>query len=70
MAYAQLTWREFLRDIGPLSANPTKLYAMGPRQAVRRTTLADAKELHETHKTRDQLQAARQAFLTCGARRS
>lgn len=45
MAYAQLTWRESLRDIeATLSANPTKLYAMGLRQAVRRSTLADANE--------------------------
>ena len=45
MAYAQLTWRESLRDIEvTLSANGAKLYAMGLRQAVRRTTLADANE--------------------------
>ena len=45
MAYAQLTWRESLRDIeATLGANPTKLYAMGLRQAVRRATLADANE--------------------------
>jgi Transposase DDE domain/Domain of unknown function (DUF4372) len=45
MAYAQLTWRESLRDIeATLGANLTKLYAMGLRQAVRRSTLADANE--------------------------
>lgn len=45
MAYAQLTWRESLRDIEvTLGANHTKLYAMGLRQAVRRSTLADANE--------------------------
>ena len=45
MAFAQLTWRESLRDIEvTLSANAAKLYAMGQRQAVRRTTLADANE--------------------------
>ena len=45
MAYAQLTWRESLRDIeATLGANPNKLYAMGLRQAVRRSTLADANE--------------------------
>lgn len=45
MAYAQLTWRESLRDIEvTLSANASKLYAMGLRQAVRRSTLADANE--------------------------
>lgn len=43
MAFAQLTWRESLRDIGAsLSANPTKLYAMGFRAPVKRSTLADA----------------------------
>jgi hypothetical protein len=45
MAYAQLTWRESLRDIEvTLGANATKLYGMGLRQAVRRSTLADANE--------------------------
>ena len=37
MAFAQLTWRESLRDIeASLSANATKLYAMGFRSAVKR----------------------------------
>ena len=45
MAFAQLTWRESLRDIETsLSANAGKLYAMGFRAAVRRATLADANE--------------------------
>ena len=45
MAYAQLTWRESLRDIeATLGANTGKLYAMGLRQAVRRATLAEANE--------------------------
>jgi len=45
MAFAQLTWRESLRDIEvSLSANSTKLYAMGFRSAVKRSTLADANE--------------------------
>ena len=45
MAFAQLTWRESLRDIeASLSANATKLYAMGFRSAVRRSTLSDANE--------------------------
>jgi len=40
MAFAQLTWRESLRDIeASLSANSTKLYAMGFRSAVKRSTL-------------------------------
>ncbi len=45
MAFAQLTWRESLRDIeASLSANTNKLYAMGFRSAVKRSTLADANE--------------------------
>ena len=45
MAFAQLTWRESLRDIEvSLGANPSKLYAMGFRAAVKRSTLADANE--------------------------
>ena len=45
MAFAQLTWRESLRDLeASLSANSTKLYAMGFRSAVKRSTLADANE--------------------------
>ena len=45
MAFAQLTWRESLRDIeASLSANATKLYAMGFRSAIKRSTLADANE--------------------------
>ena len=48
MAFAQLTWREGLRDIEvSLGANPSKLYAMGFRHSVRRTTLADANELRD-----------------------
>ena len=50
MAYAQLTWRESLRDIeATLGANPTKLYGMGLRQAARRSTLADANERRDRH---------------------
>ena len=45
MAFAQLTARESLRDIeASLSANAGKLYAMGFRSAVKRSTLADANE--------------------------
>ena len=48
MAFAQLTWRESLRDIeASLSANAAKLYAMGFRAPVRRSTLADANELRD-----------------------
>ncbi len=50
MAFAQLTWRESLRDVeASLSANAAKLYAMGFRSAVRRSTLADANELRDWH---------------------
>ena len=42
MAFAQLTWRESLRDIEvTLGANANKLYAMGLRHSVHRSTLAD-----------------------------
>jgi IS4 transposase len=45
MAFAQLTWRESLRDIEAcLSAQAAKLYHMGLREAVARSTLADANE--------------------------
>jgi hypothetical protein len=45
MAFAQLTWRESLRDIEvTLGANTHKLYAMGLRHSVARSTLADANE--------------------------
>ena len=50
MAYAQLTWRESLRDIeATLGANSSKLYGMGFRQTVRRSTLADANERRDWH---------------------
>jgi hypothetical protein len=45
MAFAQITYRESLRDIEAcLGAQPAKLYGMGLRQAVARSTLADANE--------------------------
>lgn len=45
MAFAQLTYRESLRDIEIcLSVHASKLYHMGFRQPVRRSTLADANE--------------------------
>ena len=48
MAFAQLTWRESLRDIeASLSANAGKLYAMGFRSAVKRSTLAEANETRD-----------------------
>jgi len=45
LAFAQLTYRESLRDIEAcLSMQIAKLYHMGIRSPVRRTTLADANE--------------------------
>ena len=45
MAFAQLTYRESLRDIEAcLKAQSNKLYHMGIRTAVARSTLADANE--------------------------
>jgi hypothetical protein len=50
MAFAQLTYRESLRDIEAcLSAQPAKLYSMGFRGPIRRSTLADANERREWH---------------------
>jgi hypothetical protein len=46
MAFAQLTYRESLRDIETcLSVQAAKLYAMGFGDPVRRSTLADANEV-------------------------
>jgi hypothetical protein len=43
LAFTQLTWRESLRDIEvTMGANATKLYDMGLRHNVHRSTLADA----------------------------
>ena len=48
MAFAQLTYRESLRDIEAcLNAQTNKLYAMGFRAPVRRSTVADANELRD-----------------------
>ena len=48
MAFAQLTYRESLRDIEVcLQAQAEKLYHMGFRQPVARSTLADANELRD-----------------------
>jgi len=45
MAFAQLTFRESLRDIEvSLSVQAAKLYHMGFREPIRRSTLADANE--------------------------
>jgi len=48
MAFAQLTYRESLRDIEVcLSAQVAKLYHMGLRQEITRSTLADANEARD-----------------------
>ena len=45
MAFAQLTWREGLRDIAEcLNARPTTLYHLGFSEPVAKSTLADANE--------------------------
>ena len=50
MAFAQLTYRESLRDIETcLLANQTKLHGMGFRSSVKRSTLADANEGRDWH---------------------
>lgn len=50
MAFAQLTYRESLRDIEAcLLANEAKLYGMGFRSPIRRSTLADANEGRDWH---------------------
>jgi hypothetical protein len=48
MAFAQLTYRESLRDIEAcLSAQASKLYHMGFRAPIRRATLSDANEMRD-----------------------
>jgi hypothetical protein len=48
MAFAQLTWRESLRDIEVcLTANHTKLFHMGMRGVPARSTLSDALNLRD-----------------------
>ncbi len=47
MAFAQLTYRESLRDIEAcLSAQASKLYHMGFREPIRRSTLSNANKGH------------------------
>src|SRR5215470_4331692 len=48
MAFAQMTYRESLRDIEAcLNAQPAKLYGMGFRNPIAKSTLADANELRD-----------------------
>ena len=50
MAFAQLTWRESLRDIEVcLSSNQGKLFHMGLKSVPARSTLADALNLRDWH---------------------
>jgi len=45
MVFAQLTWREGLRNIATcLNAKPEELYHLGFREPVAKLTLADANE--------------------------
>ena len=61
MAFVQLTWRESLRDLEAcLAAHPNKLYGMGFRQPVRRSTLADA--LAEVHSINPMKSSSHAAF--------
>ena len=69
MAFAQLTYRESLRDIEAcLSAQTAKLYHMGLREPVRRSTLADANEvprLAHLCRVRQTADCSGQASLRC-----
>ena len=48
MAFAQITYRESLRDIEAcLGSQPSKLCSMGLREPVAKSTLADANELRD-----------------------
>ena len=48
MAFAQITWRESLRDIEAcLAANQAKLFHMGLKAPPARSTLADALNLRD-----------------------
>src|ERR1700686_5539368 len=48
MAFAEITYRESLRDIEAcLGSQPSKLYGMGLRGPVAKSTLADANELRD-----------------------
>ena len=50
MAFAQLTYRESLRDIETcLRAHQAKLYHLGIRGSIARSTLADANESRDWH---------------------
>src|SRR5262245_46320792 len=64
MAFAQLTYRESLRDIEAcLRAQPAKLYHLGLRGKVSRSALADANESRDWRIYRDFAQALIQIAL-------
>ena len=70
MAFAQLTWRESLRDIEvTLGANASKLYGIGVRNAPHRSTLADANKLRDWRIWADLsavlIRQARKLYSTC-----
>ena len=70
MAFAQMTYRESLRDIEAcLGAQPSKLYGMGLREAVARSTLADANELRDLRIWADIAAVCRAARLPRSASR-
>ena len=69
MTFAQLTYRESLRDIEAcLTAQATKLYHMGLRESVKRSTLADANEHRDwrihAEFAQGLIRQARQLYLT------
>jgi|SRR5450631_434898 hypothetical protein len=47
LAFAQLTYRESLRDIEACLRDSEKLYQMGIRSRISRSTLADANEVRD-----------------------
>jgi len=69
MAFAQLTYRESLRDIETcLRAHQAKLYHLGIRGNIARSTLADANESRDCRIFADfamsLIQAARQLYVS------
>jgi hypothetical protein len=71
MAFAQLTYRESLRDIEAcLHAQKNKLYHMGIRSAVCRNTLSNANKVRDWHIYADLaqslIQTARKLYLNDG----
>jgi hypothetical protein len=58
MAFAQLTWREGLRDIATcLNAKPEALYHLGFPEPVAKSTLADANEQRDGRRWEDLAQS-------------